>query len=148
MIGLLSAIFVPLLISTDLFDSDDDGCSLDSSPDAPTLLSVTQDPETLTVTAELRDESDNEQWFALERTLFSRLNQTVVVGTDVPLPDSATLPISEEVGRTVVIDDRGIVEGRKPRPGIEYVYSVRAHNCFFRSDSSNHISIISLFPQE
>ena len=146
-IGLLSAIFVPLLISTDLFDSDDE-CSLDSSPATPTLLSVRQDPATLTVTAELRDESDNEQWFTLERTLFSRLNPAVVVGTDVPIPDSSKLPVSREIGRTVVIDDRGIVQDRKPIPGIEYVYTVRAHNCFFRSDSSNDIVITSLFPQE
>lgn len=145
-IGIMAAIFVPILLSADLFSNG--SCSVDSRPTPPTLLSVTQDPQTLTVTAELRDESDNEQWFTLERTLFTRRNQTVVVGTDTPRPDSTKLPFSEEVGRTVMIDDRGIVENRKPVPGIEYVYTVRAFNCYDRSEPSNDITILSLYPPE
>ncbi len=145
-VGLFSAIFVPFLLSTDLFDDDNDGCSVSSRPVAPTLLSVTQDPETLIVRAELRDESDNEQWFVLERTLINALNQSVVVGTDIPVPDSTKLDVSEQTGRTVVIDDRGIVPNRRPIPGLQYVYFARAFSCYDRSDRSNDITITSLFP--
>ncbi len=122
-------------------------CSLDTTPNVPELVSVTQDPDTLTVTAEVRDNSDNEQWFALERTIISRFNQVVVVGTDIVVEDRYTETVNKETGRVVQIDDRGIVENQKPTPGLEYVYTVRAWNCWGGSDQSNDIKIISLFPR-
>lgn len=126
---------------------DERGCPADAPPATPVLLEVTQDPETLTVTATVRDESDNEQWFALERTFIAGAAISVVVGTDVPAPDADRLPLGRDTGRTLNIDDRGIVEDQKPRPGLEYVYTVRAWNCFYPSNASNDIKILSLFPR-
>lgn len=135
---------IPILVNIDFGGGS--GCSVDSRPVAPVLLSVTQDPETLTVTATVRDESDNEQWFSLGRTILNRNNQVVSVGTDVNVPDDNDLRVSRDVGRTVTILDRGIVQDQKPEPGQTYVYTVRALNCFAESPRSNDISIVALFP--
>ena len=124
-----------------------DKCPTDSHPAVPTLLDVTQDPDSLVVTAKITDQSDNEQWFALERTFITKNNRVVVVGTDKPSPDRKTLPLGKEIGDTVIIDDRGIFEGQKPTPGLEYSYTVRAWNCYAQSGPSNEIIITSLSPR-
>ena len=124
-----------------------DACPTSSRPAVPTLLEVTQNPDTLVVTAKVVDQSDNEQWFALERTFVTKNNRVVVVGTDKPSPDRKTLPLNREIGDTVIIDDRGIFEGQKPTPGLEYSYTVRAWNCYAQSPPSNEIIITSLFPR-
>ncbi len=141
MVGLFSIVAFPFLININFGGG---GCSVDSRPAVPTLLTVTQDPQTLVVTATLRDESDNEQWFSLQRTLITRNNQAVSVGTNIPVPEGDDLPVSRDTGRTVTIVERGIVEGEPPIPGLEYVYTVRALNCFAESPRSNDISIVAL----
>ncbi len=145
LIGGLSLIWLIPILSNISFGSS--GCSVDARPAPPTLLSVTQDPDTLVVTAVARDESDDEQWFSLQRTLINRNNQVVGVGTDIPDPDSDSLPINREIGRTVTIIDRGIGEDRLPTPGETYVYTVRALNCFAESPRSNDLSIVALEPR-
>ena len=146
MLGVLAFVILYALILSRINFGGDGECSLDSRPAAPALLTVVQDPDSLLVTATVRDESDNEQWFALERTIITRINQRVVVGTDIPVPDSTKMRVSRETDRTVTIDDRGIVEDKRPIPGQEYVYQVRAWNCFGPSEPSNAIKILSLFP--
>ena len=61
-----------LVLSRVEWFAESNDCSVDAVPMSPELLNVVQDPSTLTVTAEVRDNSDNEQWFALERTLITR----------------------------------------------------------------------------
>lgn len=142
--GLALIILIPILVNIDF--NGGGGCSVNSRPAEPILLSVTQDPATLTVTAEVRDESDNEQWFTLERTILNRNNQVVAVGTDISVPNDDNLKVSRDTGRTVTIVDNGIVRDRKPEPGQTYVYTVRALNCFAESPRSNDISIVALSP--
>ena len=137
-----------LVLSRVEWFAESNDCSVDAVPMSPELLNIVQDPSTLTVTAEVRDNSDNEQWFALERTLITRFNQVVVVGTDVVVENRYTEPINTDSGRIVQIDDRGIVENQKPTPGLEYVYIVRAWNCWGPSEPSNDITILSLFPAQ
>lgn len=124
-----------------------DQCLVEHPPAVPILLGVTQDPESLTVTATIRDESDNEQWFALERALVTRKNLGIVVGTDIPAVDSNSLPLGTDVGNTVSIVDLGIIKDSRPEPGQVYVYTVRAWNCRASSAVSNNIKITSLFPR-
>lgn len=141
---LLITIFSAMALAACFGDS---GCPTDSVPAVPVLLDVMQDPETLTVTATLRDESDNEQWFILERTFITQFNRTVTVGTSVPDPSFEETPLNRDTDRIVTITDRGIVENQKPIPGQEYVYVARAFNCYSVSGPSNAIKILSLFPQ-
>ena len=136
------------LIATGCANGEGNACPVTTRPAVPVLLSVTQDPATLTVTATIRDESDNEQWFALERALRTRRNLPVVVGTDIPAFDSDALPIGADIGNTVSIIDLGIVKNEKPEPGLVYAYAVRAWNCHGTSAASNDIQITSMFPVE
>lgn len=143
--GFTLIVGIPILVNIDFFGGGQ-GCQVDSRPIAPVLLSVTQDPVTLVVTATARDESDNEQWFSLGRTIINRNNQVVSVGTDVEVPENDELRVSKDVGRTVTIMERTTVQILNPIPGQTYVYTVRALNCFAESPRSNDITIVALSP--
>ena len=139
--GLTLILLIPILANIEFGSS---GCPVDSRPEIPVLISMQQDPETHVVTATVEDRSDNEQWFSLSRTIISRNNVVVAVGTDIPVPDGDNMPVNRETGRTVTIADRGLVNGENPQPDTEYVYTVRAMNCFFPSDRSNDLKITTL----
>lgn len=119
-------------------------CNTDVRPEIPVLMEVTQDPETLIVSARIRDESDNEQWFALERAMISQVNWSVVVGTNVPDPERSSLPLDKDTGDVIEVTDRGIVEDRRPVPGYQYAYAAQAWNCYGPSGRSNVIQLVSL----
>lgn len=120
------------------------GCDEQSVPEVPTILSVVQDPETLQVTAEIQDNSRNEQWMTLERSYTSKFNRGSVVGISVDEVDRENLPLNRDTGRTITIVDRGIFEGEVLVAGDEYSYSARAWNCYGWSEESNGINIIGL----
>ncbi len=115
-------------------------------PMPPTVLGVSSSPVDGTITIVVEDHSDNETWFALERSTIEQVGLQVVVGSTLkPGEETNSLQPDRSRGRQLEIVDRGITPGDLV-DGQQYVYRGRAWNCYAASEPSNEIVITARIP--